>query len=482
MLWCQKKVEFDCSNHSQYDAMPLIQVNLPYHPDSARLFERIHQLPGAVFLDSCAQHNEQGRYDILASLPYLQLEGFSDYTLVSSQENTLKTPQAPFEVLKSTLIQESEKFNNEALAALPFSGGAIGQFSYELNHTRLLKNTSATNNALMHVGFYDVFIIVDHQEKTCAIYSINKNAEPKLQQVQTLIKQSKCEESFKLHSPFKNNITSKRYNKDFLSIQDFILSGDCYQINYTQRFETRYSGNPWLAYKKLREQSPAPFSAYINCNKSAILSHSPEQFLQLKENHITSKPIKGTRARKVDIEEDKLEKNALLNSEKDQAENLMIVDLIRNDISRNAKVGSVKVPQLFALESFTNVHHLVSTVTAELAENRHAVDLFQHSFPGGSITGAPKIRAMEIINELEEVSRDIYCGSIAYFSFNGNMDSSITIRTLLCESSHEKSGNIYCWGGGGIVADSKVEEEYQESIDKVSNLLQTLERQFIKTE
>lgn len=461
--------------------MPLTLVSLPYHPDSAHLFERIHQLPGAVFLDSCAQHNEQGRYDILASLPYLELEGFSDYTLVSTQGNTLKSPRGPFDVLKSTLIQESEKFNHETLAALPFSGGAIGQFNYELNHTHLIKNASATNSALMHVGFYDVFIIVDHQEKTSVIYSINKNAEPKLQQMRTLIKQSKCDASFKLCSPFKNNITAERYNEDFLSIQEFILSGDCYQINYTQRFETRYSGNPWLAYRKLREQSPAPYSAYINCNNSTILSHSPEQFLQLKENHITSKPIKGTRARKTDIKADKLEEHALLNSQKDQAENLMIVDLIRNDISRNATVGSVKVPQLFALESFTNVHHLVSTVTAELAENRHAVDLFQDSFPGGSITGAPKIRAMEIINELEEVNRGIYCGSIAYFSFNGNIDSSITIRTLLCERDQENSGNIYCWGGGGIVFDSKVREEYQESIDKVSNLLQALERRFIET-
>jgi para-aminobenzoate synthetase component 1 len=461
--------------------MPLDQLNLPYHPDSAHLFEKLHHLPGAVFLDSCAHLNEQGRYDILAALPYLQLEGFSHYTLLTSQGETLKSPQAPFDVLKSTLIRESEQFKNKELTTLPFSGGAIGHFSYELNHANLLKKAPDTNKALMLVGFYDVFIIVDHQEKSCVIYSIDKNAGPKLQQILTSIKQATANDFFQLQSPFKKNITAERYNKDFVSIQEFILSGDCYQINYTQRFETRYSGNPWLAYKKLRQQSPAPFSAYINSNKSAVLSHSPEQFLQLKDKRITSKPIKGTRARKADIDADKLEKNALLNSQKDQAENLMIVDLIRNDIGRNAKVGSVKVPQLFALESFSNVHHLVSTVTAELAKNRHAVDLFRHSFPGGSITGAPKIRAMEIINELEEVNRDIYCGSIAYFSFNGNMDSSITIRTLSCERDHDDSGNIYCWGGGGIVADSKIDEEYQESIDKVSNLLQALERQFIKT-
>ncbi|MBL4606573.1 MAG: aminodeoxychorismate synthase component I [Pseudomonadales bacterium] len=461
--------------------MPLHQLDLPYHPDSAVLFEKIHHLPGAVFLDSCAHRNDQGRYDILAALPYLQLEGFSNHTLVTSQGQTEKHSQAPFDVFKSILIQENKKHNNEKLNNLPFSGGAIGHFNYELNHPSLIKKKLAPDKILMQAGFYDVFIIVDHQKQHCIAYSINENTNIKLQQLQKFIEQPAATDSFQLQSPFKKNISAKRYKKDFSSIQEFILNGDCYQINYTQRFETHYSGNPWLAYKALRQKSPAPFSAYINSKKHTVLCHSPEQFLQLKENHITSKPIKGTRARKVDIKADNKEKNTLINSKKDQAENLMIVDLIRNDIGRNAEVGSVKVPQLFALESFANVHHLVSTITAELAENRHAVDLFQHSFPGGSITGAPKIRAMEIINELEEVERDIYCGSIAYFSFNGNMDSNITIRTILCEHNQNNSGNIYCWGGGGIVADSKEEEEYQESIDKVSNLLQELERVFIKT-
>ena len=460
--------------------MPLDQIDLPYHLDSAPLFEKIHQLPGAVFLDSCAQRNKQGRYDILTALPYLQLESYPHHSFIHSQGKTEKSQQAPFDILKALFTEESKKHNNEELDKLPFSGGAIGTFSYELHHASLLKSAANSDKAQMSVGFYDVFIIVDHQTQRCTAYSIGNDAVEKLQELLETLKQPAPVGFFSLKNPFKKHLALQRYNKDFASIQELILSGDCYQINYTQRFETHYSGDPWFAYKKLRQSSPAPFSAYINSRDSIVLCHSPEQFLELQKNLITSKPIKGTRARKTDTEADEQQKAELIKSEKDRAENVMIVDLLRNDISRNAKIGSVKVPTLFNLESYANVHHLVSTITATLATKSHAIDLFRDSFPGGSITGAPKIRAMEIINELEATERRIYCGSIAYFSFNGKLDSNITIRSLLCEqvNNEGETGNIYCWGGGGIVADSTVEEEYQESIDKIANLLQTLEQEF----
>ncbi|MBV1872963.1 MAG: aminodeoxychorismate synthase component I, partial [Gammaproteobacteria bacterium] len=455
-------------------------LNLPYHSDSALLFENIHLLPGAVFLDSCAQHSKQGRYDILAALPYLQLDSFLQYSVITSLSEVTCSRQAPFDILKSLLIKESIKNQCQELADLPFSGGAIAAINYELTHSCLSEDMQGSDSALMNAGFYDVFIIVDHRNKSCTAYSLGEHTTERFQRLIKAARQVRAPDSFKLNHTFKRHLTPESYRKNFSSIQEFILSGDCYQINYTQRFDARYAGDPWFAYKKLRQISPAPFSAYVNRPQSVVLSHSPEQFIQHNNGNITSKPIKGTRARKPNPQEDALQQSELIQSKKDRAENTMIVDLLRNDIGRNAMIGSVNVPLLCQLESYANVHHLVSTITATLAEKSHPVDLFRDSFPGGSITGAPKKRAMEIIDELEDCKRNIYCGSIAYFSFNGKLDSNITIRTLLCEKpeNEEEESNIYCWGGGGIIADSTLKEEYQESIDKVSNLLKTLEQTF----
>ena len=213
----------------------------------------------------------------------------------------------------------------------------------------------------------------------------------------------------------------------------------------------------------------APFSAYLNIDDIKVLSISPERFIQIKQNKVQTKPIKGTRPRSNDPTQDEKNKRSLSLANKDKAENLMIVDLLRNDISRACKPGSVKVPKLFDIESFPAVHHLVSTIEGELAEDKSAIDLIRGAFPGGSITGAPKIRAMEIIEELEPHRRNIYCGSIGYISACGNMDTSITIRTLTC-----LNGRIICNAGGGIVADSVCDEEYQETFDKVNKILPVL--------
>ncbi|RZK97799.1 MAG: aminodeoxychorismate synthase component I, partial [Pedobacter sp.] len=256
-------------------------------------------------------------------------------------------------------------------------------------------------------------------------------------------------------------------------IQSYILAGDCYQVNFAQRFSTEFEGDTLVAYLQLRDSLPSPFSAYIELASGAILSLSPERFIKLEKNRAETKPIKGTIARGKTPAEDSANANILSGSLKDRAENLMIVDLLRNDLSKTCT--NVKVPELFSLQSFANVHHLVSTVTGTLQQGYTALDLFATSFPGGSITGAPKIRAMEIIEELEPVRRSVYCGSVGYISACGNMDTNIAIRTLVCDQH-----KIHCWGGGGIVADSKADNEYQESIAKVSVLLETLEHYFNK--
>ena len=277
--------------------------------------------------------------------------------------------------------------------------------------------------------------------------------------------------AFKVVSAINSNMDKAFYTQAFNRIKQYLKDGDCYQVNLAQRFGARCEGDPWMAYQTLRELNAAPFSCYLNLPEVQILSSSPERFLKLTKGVVETKPIKGTRPRKQDDAEDRQQIKSLENSHKDRAENLMIVDLLRNDISKTCEKGSVKVPVIFDVESYATVHHLVSTVTGILADDQHALDLLKSCFPGGSITGAPKIRAMEIIEELEPNRRGVYCGAIGYIGFDGNMDTNIAIRTLV----HSKN-TIRFWAGGGIVNDSVMEEEYQESFDKAAAMLDLLQQ------
>ncbi len=279
------------------------------------------------------------------------------------------------------------------------------------------------------------------------------------------------QEDFTLTSDWQSNMTREQYGEKFRQVQEYLHSGDCYQVNLAQRFHATYSGDEWQAFLQLNQANRAPFSAFLRLEQGAILSLSPERFILCDNSEIQTRPIKGTLPRLPDPQEDSKQAEKLANSAKDRAENLMIVDLMRNDIGRVAVAGSVKVPELFVVEPFPAVHHLVSTITAQLPEQLHASDLLRAAFPGGSITGAPKVRAMEIIDELEPHRRNAWCGSIGYLSFCGNMDTSITIRTLTAIN-----GQIYCSAGGGIVADSQEEAEYQETFDKVNKILRQLEK------
>jgi para-aminobenzoate synthetase component 1 len=256
-------------------------------------------------------------------------------------------------------------------------------------------------------------------------------------------------------------MTRAEYEQAFERIRRYIVDGDCYQVNLAQRFEAQACGDPWRGYLALRHLSPAPHGAYLNLPFAQVMSVSPERFLQVRNREVETRPIKGTRPRAVDPRLDAERAQALAASAKDRAENVMIVDLLRNDLAKNCRLGSVHVPRLFAVESFAGVHHLVSTVRGELAQGRDALDLLRGCFPGGSITGAPKVRAMQIIEELERYRRGIYCGCIGYLGDDGAMDTSIAIRTLV-----HRAGTVRYWAGGGIVADSVAAEEYQETLDK----------------
>ena len=269
----------------------------------------------------------------------------------------------------------------------------------------------------------------------------------------------------------RSTFTHRAYLEAVARVREYILAGDIFQANLSQRFQCLSDEPPFQLYQRLRQLNPAPFAAYLGFDEVAVLSASPERFLRLDEDRrrIETRPIKGTRPRGLGPMHDAALGRALAESEKDRAENVMIVDLLRNDLSRVCRPGTVRVPELFALEHHPTVHHLVSTVVGEIEPGSGAVELIRATFPGGSITGAPKVRAMEIIAELEPTQRAVYCGSIGYVSATGAMDTSIVIRTYLA-----LGGQVYFQAGGGIVADSDPELEYRETLDKARGLIETL--------
>ena len=270
-------------------------------------------------------------------------------------------------------------------------------------------------------------------------------------------------------APLRSNLSEAAYTAAFKRVQRYIRAGDCYQVNLAQRFAAPAKGDPWSAYCRLRELNPAPFSAYLKTPFGEVLSSSPERFLSLRHGQVETRPIKGTRPRGANAADDAALRQVLSESEKDRAENLMIVDLLRNDLGRVCRPGSIQVPALFATETYASVHHLVSTVRGELRHDEDAVSLLRACFPGGSITGAPKIRAMQIIEELEPHRRGVYCGAIGYLGFDGAMDTNIAIRTIV----HSR-GEVRFWAGGGLVFDSDSEQEYRETFDKASRLIELL--------
>ncbi|KRW68427.1 aminodeoxychorismate synthase component I [Pseudomonas sp. TTU2014-105ASC] len=436
---------------------------LPYQADPAHWFARIRHAPSAVLLDSGKPKADRGRFDILSAWPLDVLEPRDD-----------ESGRDFFQRLRHALrgLGPAELPDN---CELPFACGLIGLLSYDFG-TRLetLPQRAADDSGLplARFGLYGWALISDHQTRTSQLVFHPATASSEHKRLIALFDSAPTAESapFRLHNRFAADLPVHTYQNGIERIQAYIQAGDCYQVNFTQRFRAGCSGDPWSAYRALREACPTPYAGFVALEDGAIASLSPERFLRLQQGNVETRPIKGTRPRGADERSDAAQAQALLASDKDRAENLMIVDLLRNDLGRSCRIGSVRVPQLFALESYPNVHHLVSCVTGELADDHDAFDLLAGSFPGGSITGAPKIRAMQIIDELEPTRRSIYCGSLLYVDVRGEMDSSIAIRTLLI-----REGQASCWGGGGIVADSDWQAEYQESIDKVSVLMRTLE-------
>jgi para-aminobenzoate synthetase component 1 len=435
-------------------------------------------MPMPLLLDSSRPSSHFGRYDIAMASPLAVISHTDGVTKVE-KNNIVKTTQVdPFDLI-GVLLSELLTDTSELVEAqgIPFTGGAAGLFGYDLGRSiESLPSTASADISMEHlcIGIYPWAIITDHElQKSYLVSQLYALSTQNLTENILHIKPFQVT-GFSLKSDFVSNMTKKQYADKFDRVIDYIHAGDCYQVCLAQRFEAPYNGNPWQAYKQLRMASPTPFSAYMETQEGALLSLSPERFLQVDQCKVETKPIKGTRPRGVTHEQDQFFCEQLLASAKDRSENIMIVDLLRNDLSKQCLPFSVKVPKLFAIETYSNVHHLVTTVTGEIASSEEILPLLKGAFPGGSITGAPKLRAMEIIEELEPHRRNAYTGSIGYISTNGRMDTNICIRTLVTDAKGDDGGHIYCWAGGGLVADSQCDAEYQETFDKVNNLLDGL--------
>ncbi|MFM2397326.1 MAG: hypothetical protein RLZZ144_576 [Pseudomonadota bacterium] len=442
-------------------------VSLPYLFNASQYCCALSTLPWAVWLDS----GGRDRYDILTAQPVATLVTHDKQSAVWSAEGVQVSTENPFELLRHLLGDVTDQY-----AGVPFAGGAIGYWGYDLsrwaNRAELPQVANASPD--MAIGIYDWALIIDHDEKTAQLVSMLRHPDT-LQQLPEILR---CLQAcsnvvplpFAVHGAITSNFTYAKYAAAFERVIAYLKAGDCYQVNLAQRFSATATGDGLSAYLYLREICPAPFAAWLNFPDVQVISASPERFLRVQNNLVETKPIKGTRARGENAVLDAKLVADLQNNAKDRAENLMIVDLLRNDLGRCCVAGSVAVPSLFKVESYANVHHLVSTVTGQLASGMDALQLLEACFPGGSITGAPKKRAMEIIDELEPDRRGVYCGTIGYIGFDGNMDTNIAIRTLVYAE-----GEIQGWAGGGIVADSQCAAEYQETLDKASAILNVLQ-------
>lgn len=463
---------------------------VPESPQNlTELFAKVAHLPWALLLDSASKDHPNSRYQILLCEPCATLTCQDGLLTRVENGQTFTHKEDPFSALKA-LHQRYFKGHQED-SELPFTAGIAGYFGYELG--QLFEPVPEVKHpkrplADLAIGVYLWALVYDLHTKK--LYYTNHKAAPQSElegQWQTLKAQffkeplasssvsTSITKPFELTSSWQANMSQATYLEKFNQVKAYLQSGDCYQINLAQRFFATYQGDEWQAYLKLRERNAAPFSAFFRTDEGAVLSLSPERFIEVKAGKVETKPIKGTlprsnaKSEQERRQEDEKRTLELKRCEKSQAENVMIVDLLRNDLGKYCKTGTVRVPSLFAVESFPAVHHLVSTVTGELRENADAFDLLRGAFPGGSITGAPKVRAMQIISELEPHPRSVYCGAMGYVNAKGDMDSNIAIRTLVMAK-----GEALCWAGGGLVADSLAQSEYQETFDKVQRILPVL--------
>jgi para-aminobenzoate synthetase component I len=461
-----------------------LQIEIPYCASALALYAPVAGEPWSMLLDSGAQPaHPMARFDIVVAEPVTTLVTRGAITAIErygalGEALTLDLAQGdPLALARRELARAGVGAGPTSLE-LPFAGGAVGYFSYDLarRFERRLPALAEDDRQWpeMALGIYRWAAITDHQARRSALVvaaaaSMSDDELARLRALFGTPQPAPLDAVWSAPvrlSAMHSNLSEQAYRRSFERIARYIDQGDVYQVNLAQRFSAQFDGNAFALYAHLRERSTAPCGGCLELPFGSVLSVSPERFLRLRDGRIETRPIKGTRARQADPVADAAAAAELAASAKDRAENVMIVDLLRNDIGRCSRIGSVQVPQLCAVESFAQVHHLVSTVVGELAGDCDAFDLLRACFPGGSITGAPKLRAMQIIEELEPQRRGVYCGAIGYVGFDGAMDLNIAIRTATVRGQQ-----VDYWAGGGIVADSQVELEYAESLAKAAVFL-----------
>lgn len=436
------------------------------------------QAPDFVFLGSRATRGDRGGWQGFSAVSADHLTVAGDHRGGLDSKRLINRMEAACTELAGpadTITPEATGGDQAGLRA-GLKGGWVGTLSYEFGYA-LEPHLNACQRPLPCPQFDARLYLWMASQNThtgeCVLWVHPRLADSVAEQLNVAMSNhTPMSPAWQMTQRFEPAQSAEAFREGVRRIQAYILAGDCYQANLSQQFTGHYTGDPWQAFSRLTQANPTPYAAFLRQGDNAVLSVSPERFLAIENSVLETSPIKGTRPRGDTPESDRALSDALQCSEKDRAENLMIVDLLRNDLGRNAVPGSVQVDKLFALESYENVHHLVSHIRATLKPGVSPLRALFDAFPGGSITGAPKRRAMEIIRELEPHWRGPYCGSVFRYDLDGNLDSSIAIRTLLCRDD----GQIHCWGGGGIVADSDPEAEYQETLTKVRPLMAFLEQ------
>ncbi len=446
-------------------------------------FELFKDRRFSFFLDSGMDPQKLGRYSFIGSDPFLILKSRGTEISLIYGDRQEAISGNPFDVLGELLERYAL---HPCPSPIPLLGGAVGYFSYDLCHfIERLPSTAIDDLEIpeCYLAFYDAILAFDNLEGRAYVAATGfpeldedrrqrRARERFFELKQQLARAPLAEEAPPpIEAPvlLRSNFSHEGYVKAVADAREYICAGDIFQVNLSQRFEAELPIAPYELYRRLRRINPAPFAAYLNFDGVTIVSASPERFLRLQGDLVETRPIKGTRPRGSSAEEDEALAGELVHSVKDRAENVMIVDLERNDLGRVCRYGTVRVRELCLLESYATVFHLTSTVEGRLHPGKNRIDLLKATFPGGSITGAPKVRAMEIIDELEPTKRSVYTGSIGYLSFGGEMDLSIVIRTFII-----KEGRAYFQVGGGIVYDSDPEAEYVETLDKAKALIEAL--------
>lgn len=444
--------------------------------DPLAVFAALKHLPYSLLLDSADTGHPTGRYSFIVSHPIETIESKDGITTLTNWDRQKKYEGDPFAIVQERLkhwIPDAETVRGLP----PFQGGAAGFFGYDLGRSlEKLPSTAGNNPEMpdMAIGIYDQVMTFDHLKGQAWIITHAQNyhdARRKQDYLLGLIAQPPHVEKFAgAPMEWRSNFERDEYIARVRKVINYIKAGDIFQANLSQRFDATLPEDfdAFAHYLRLRDINPAPFAAYMNCGNITISSASPERFLSLRNRDVETRPIKGTRPRATIPADDEANRLALEESEKDRAENTMIVDLLRNDLSKVCLPSTIEVSALCKPETFASVHHLVSVIRGRLKNGKTALDLLRACFPGGSITGAPKIRSMEIIEELEPTRRGPYCGAMGYIGFDGAMDTSILIRTLVYEGR-----NVSLQTGGGIVADSDPEGEYEETLHKASAMLRS---------